>query len=450
MNLLRMIWRNALRNRRRTLLTISSLAVSIFLVATLQAVLASLHRVGAQSGGSHLRLIVHRATGITQPLPISYRAKIAALPGVKAVVGTQWFGGQYIDASNFFANFAANTDQFETVFNDYRIPPSQLADWKRERSAALVGRKLMDTYHWKLGDRVTLLNSVFGVNLEFVLRAVYTDPQDPSQEMGFYFNYDYLDEAMGGLNQIGDFVVKVDNEADVQRVQDSIDAMFRNSAFETKTDTEQAYALGFVSMLGNIQLLFGAICGAVIFAILFVVGNATAMSVRERTAEMAVMRALGFGRTAILKLVAGEAVLIALLGAVVGALGAKLAYAFILATFDRTRALGLGFGLLGGLAAGLTVSALFGGVTSRPASKTLRYAFSALTALAGFAIAFVFYNAVGTMANNSGGLLADFGVPLATVALCLAMAGAVGLLSAALPALRVSRLSIAEALRTLG
>ncbi len=450
MKLLPLIWKNARRNTRRTLLTISSLAVSIFLVATLQAVLASLHRAGAQSGGSHLRLVVHRATGITQPLPISYRAKIASLPGVTAVVGTQWFGGQYIDARNFFANFAVNTDQFEKVYDDYQVPAAQLEDWKRERTAALVGQKLMATYHWKLGDRVTLLNSVFGINLDFVIRAVYTDVKDPSYEQALYFNYDYLDEAMGGLNQIGNYVVKVDNRANAQRVQDAIDEMFRNSAFETKTDTEQAYALGFVSMLGNINLLFAAISAAVIFALLFMVGNATAMSVRERTAEVAVMKTLGFGRSAILKLIAGEAVMIALLGGLVGVLGAKLTYAFILATFDRARAFGLGLGAVGGLISGFAVWSLFAGTAARTILRVTRYAASLLSGLAGCGIVLIFYNAVGMMADNSGGLLADFGVPFETVAACLVIAAGVGVLSAAIPALRASRLSIAEALRATG
>lgn len=448
MKLLHLIWKNALRNSRRTLLTISSIAVSIFLVSTLQAVLATIYRVGAQNGASHLRLVVHRATGITQPLPIFYRAKIAALPGVKAVVGTQWFGGQYIDASNFFANFAVHTDQFERVFGDYQVPPSQLDAWKSERTAALVGRKLMETYHWKLGDRVTLVNSVFGINLDFVIRAVYSDPEDPSQEQSFYFNYDYLDEAMGGLNQIGNFVVKVDNAADVQGVQDVIDAMFRHSAYETKTDTEQAYALGFVSMLGNLKLLLTAISAAVVFAILFVVGNTTAMSVRERTAEVAVMKTLGFRRSAILKLMAGEAVMIALLGGIVGAVGAKLAYAFILATFDRARSLGLEFAAVGGVAMGVGAWSLFAGTTSRMIFRAVRGAMSLLSAVAGFGILLVFYNAVGMIANNSGGLLADFSVPFETVGICLAIAAGVGLLSAAFPALRASHLSIAEGLRS--
>jgi putative ABC transport system permease protein len=448
--LLRLIWKNALRNSRRTALTISSVAVCIFLVATLQAVLASIYRTGNQQGSPQLRLVVHRATGITQPLPISYRAKIAALPGVKAVVGTQWFGGQYIDANNFFANFAVHTDQFERVFDNYQVPPDQLTAWKSERTAALVGKKLMETYHWKLGDRVTLINSVFGINLDFTFRAVYTNPEDPSQEQSFYFHYDYLDEAMGGLNEIGNFVVKVDNEGDVQRVQDAIDAMFRRSAFETKTDTEQAYALGFVAMLGNLKLLLTVISGVVVFAILFVVGNTMAMSVRERTVEVAVMKTLGFRSKAILKLVAGEALMIALLGGILGAVGAKLAYAFILATFDRARALGLGFGAAGGVAMGLGVWSLFSGTASRRIFKAARYAACVLSAVSGFGIVLVFYDAVGMIANNSGGLLADFGVPFETVGVCLAIAAGVGLLSAAFPALRASRLPIAEALRSMG
>jgi putative ABC transport system permease protein len=450
MKLLHLIWKNAVRNRRRTLLTISSIAVLIFLVSTLQAVLATIYRVGAQKGGSHLRLVVHRATGITQPLPISYHAKIAALPGVKAVVGTQWFGGQYIDARNFFANFAAHTDQFEKVFDDYQVPPSQLAAWKSERTAALVGKKLMEAYHWKLGDRVTLVNSVFGISLDFVIRAVYTNPEDPSQDQSFYFHYDYLDEAMGGLNQIGNYVVKVDREADVQGVQDTIDAVFCHSAFETKTDTEQAYALGFVSMLGNVKVLFSAISGAVIFAILFVVGNTMAMSARERTPELAVMKTLGFRRSAILKLVAGEALMIALLGGILGAAGAKLAYAFILSTFDRARALGLGFGAAGGVVSALGVWALFPGTAASAMLKAVRWTISLLSAVAGFGICLIFYYAVGMIANNSGGLLADFSVPLETVGACLGIAAGVGLLSAVLPGLRASRLSVAEALRTTG
>jgi putative ABC transport system permease protein len=454
MQFVRLMWKNALRNSRRTVLTISSIAICIFLVSTLQAVLASIYSVGNRSGGSHLRVIVHRATGVTQPLPISYGQKIATVPGVTAVAGTQWFGGQYIDASNFFANFAVQTDQFTEVYDDFKIPPDQLAAWKNERTAALVGEKLMETFHWRLGQRITLKGTIFpNFDPELTIRAVYRDPSDESQEHALYFHYDYLDQAMqqqiGGLNTIGTFAVKVDSAGDVQRVQDSIDAMFRNTAFETKTDTEQAYALSFVSMLGNIKLLLTLVSAAVIFTILFVVGNTMSMSIRERTGEVAILKTLGFRRNLILVLLAGESVVIALLGGLLGAVGAKLAYAYIVATANHTRLLGLLFGLVWAVVAGLGMWSLFAGTSHRGWLKAFRIVATVFSGLAGFGAAMVFYLGVGYVANT-GFFLADFKVPTATVFACLGIAAAVGLISSALPALRASRISIAEALRYLG
>ena len=454
MHFIRLMWKNALRNGRRTVLTISSIAICIFLVSTLQAVLASIYRVGNQSGGSHLRVVVHRATGVTQPLPISYRQKIAAVPGVKAVVGTQWFGGQYIDPSNFFANFAVDTDQFETVYDNFQIPPDQLAAWKNERTAALVGEKLIETYHWQIGQRITLKGTIFpSFDPELTIRGVYHDPEDESQEHALYFHYDYLDQAMqqvvGGLGTIGTYAVKVDSAGNMQRVQDAIDTMFHNSAFETKTDTEQAFALSFVSMLGNIKLLLTFVSGAVIFTILFVVGNTMSMSIRERTGEVAVLKTLGFRRNTILMLLAGESVVIALLGGFLGSVGAKLAYAYIVATANHTRLLGLLFSLVAAAIAGLGMWSLFAGTASRGWLKVFRIVASGLSTLAGLSAAFIFYVAVAFIANQ-GAFLADFKVPTVTVFACLGIAAAVGLISAALPALRASRISIAEALRYLG
>jgi putative ABC transport system permease protein len=448
------MWKNALRNSRRTVLTITSIAICIFLISTLQAVLSAIYRVGSNNRNSHLRVVVHRATGITQPLPISYRQKIASVPGVKAVIGTQWFGGQYIDASNFFANFAVNADEFSQVYDNFVIAPDQLAAWKNERTAALVGAKLMETYHWKLGQRITLKGTIFpNFDPELTIRAVYRDPEDASQERALYFHYDYLNQAMeqqiGGLNTIGTFAVKVDKAADVQRVQDTIDAMFRNTAFETKTDTERAFMLSFVSMLGNVKFLLTAISAAVVFTILFIVGNTMAMSIRERTGEVAVLKTLGFRRNMILFLLAGESVVIALLGGILGAVGAKLAYAYIVATHNQTRALGLPFGLAGAAVFGLGMWALFAGTASHGWLKAVRYGVSLVSALVGFVLAFGFYAAVGFVANQ-GVFLADFRIPTATVFLCLGIAAAVGLVSAAFPALRASRISIAEALRYVG
>lgn len=448
MKLARLMWKNALRNRRRTLLTILSVAVSIFLVSTLDAVLTSLYH-GTQKGTSDLRIIVHRATSITQMMPMAYKQRIESVPGVKYVVGTQWFGGQYIDASNFFANFAVDTDDFAKVYDEFQIPPDQLAAWKNEKIAALVGEKLMETYHWKIGDRVTLKSTIFNINPEFVIRAVYRDPKDESQERAFYFHFDYFNELMNRLNQIGTFAVKVDSPEDVPKVSDAIDAMFHNTAYETKTETEQAFTLSFVAMLGNVKLLLTAISAAVVFTILLVAGNTMAMSIRERTSEVAVLKTLGFRRNLILLLLVGESLVIALLGGLVGALGAKFAYAFIGATFNNLKFLGGLYALVSAVVVCYGGWLLFAGTALRGVTKVLRYVTAGIGFLIGAAVGGVFYMGVGFVMNQ-GGFLADFGVSLATIGLCLGIAAGVGLVSAALPAVRASRTSIAEALRYVG
>jgi putative ABC transport system permease protein len=450
MKLARFMWKSALRNRRRTVLTILSIAVSMFLVSTLEAVLANIYRAGQSTSGSpNLRVVVHRATSITQAMPEAYRERIAAVPGVQAVVATQWFGGQYIDARNFFANFAVDADNFDKVYNEFVIPPDELAAWKREQTAALVGAKLMDQFHWKVGDRITLKGTIFPVNPELTIRAVYHDPEDQTQERALYFHYKYLDEMLGETAQVGTFSVKVDSAADVPKVSQTIDAMFHNTAFETKTETEQAFQLSFVSMLGNVKLLLSMISAAVVFTILLVAGNTMAMSIRERTGEVAVLKTLGFRRNLILMLLVGESLVIALFGGLVGAVGAKAAYAFIEATYLNYRVLGLVFGLGAAGVTGYGAWLLFAGTASRGWLKGVRLGSAAAGGLIGFAAGGAFYMGVG-FTMNIGFFLADFSVPASTVGLCLAIAAGVGVLSAFFPALRASRISIAEALRFVG
>ena len=145
MKLISLMWKSTLRNPRRTVLTILSIAVSIFLISTLEAILNNIYHPKGTQGSTQLSLVVHRATGITQAMPVSYRERIASVPGVEYVVANNWFGGQYINAQNFFANFAVNTDHFAQIFNDYKIPPDELAAWKNERTAALVGMRSRPT-----------------------------------------------------------------------------------------------------------------------------------------------------------------------------------------------------------------------------------------------------------------------------------------------------------------
>jgi putative ABC transport system permease protein len=449
MKTLRLILKNTVRNPRRTALTILSITVSIFLVSTLQAVLHNLESE-AQSNRSNLRLVVHRATGLTQTMPVSYKQRIAALPGVKYVESVDWFGGYYADPSNFFPNFATDVDDFEKIADEVVIPPAQLAAWKRERTAALVGKKLMETYHWKLDDRITLKGTIYPVDLEFIIRAVYTDAEDVSIERAMYFHWDYFDESLGRPGRTGSFYVMAATAEDIPRLAERIDGMFRNTDAETKTETEKAFNLSFVSMLGNIKLLLNAICLAVVFTILLVAGNTMAMSIRERTGEVAILKTLGFRQSSILYLLVGESVAIALLGGILGALGAKTTYGFIHITSTKGKAFGILYAVGVALLAAYGTWMLFASSSAtRTWMKVTRMVVALLGGLLGFASGFGFYIATGYVINQ-GGFLADFGVNYGTVALGLGISTAVGLISALLPALRASRMSIAEALRYVG
>ncbi len=450
MKLLRLIWRNASRNPRRTVLTILSITVSIFLVSTLQAILHQLDSIGEGSDSSHLRLVTRHAVSLGHELPIAHKAKIAALPGVKYVASFTWFGGIYRSPENFFANFAVDVEDFEKLVDEFTIPPDQLEAWKTERSAALVGRKLMEQYGWTLGDRVTLQGTIYPADMEFIIRAVYTAPRD-IDERAFYFHWDYFDEALGRRGRAGTFSVKVDSPGDVPRLMDAIDRLFRNTDAETKTETEQAFNLSFVSMLGNVKLLLNVISAAVVFSIMLVAANTMAMSIRERTGEVAVLKTLGFRRNRILLLLVGESVAIALLGGLLGSVGAKGAYAFIGATSTGVKTLGSVIFALGAtLALGSVTWLLFAGAHHADVtSKAIRSLVTSLGALGGFGAGYSFYLATDFIMNQ-GSFLAGFRVQNGAVFLGLGIAAAVGILSSLFPALRASRTSIAEALRYVG
>jgi putative ABC transport system permease protein len=449
MQLLRLIGKNAIRNPRRSVLTILSITVSIFLVSSLQAILTRLDSLGQANGSGHLRVFVHHATGLGQPLPVAYKQRIEALPSVKAVSGWTWFGGIYKDEGNFFANFAVDADDLEKTHDEYHIPPDQLEAFKRERTAALVGQQLMEKYHWKLGDRVTLKGTIYPIDPEVTIRAVFTC-DDESQERVFFFHWDYFNEALNRRNQVGTFAVKAATPEDVPRLMDAIDRTFHNSDAETKTETEQAFNLSFVSMLGNVKLLLNSISAAVVFTILLVAGNTMAMSIRERTGEVAVLKTLGFRRNTILFLLVGESLLIALLGGFLGGVGAKTTYAFIQATSTKGNLFLAIYSAGVALLAGYGTWMLFAGShATRGALRAIRYVVTLLGAVAGFAAGAGFYFATGAV-MTSGGFFSDFSVNGSTLLLGFGIAVTVGVLSAAFPALRATRTSIAEALRYVG
>jgi putative ABC transport system permease protein len=313
--------RNLLRNKRRTIITASSVAISLFLLSSLAIVYTALGKPFEGEDRSP-RLMVRRLSGITFMMPASYGQKIKAVPGVVAVTPMNWFGGYWKEPENSFGNFAIDADRVFDVLNMARIDPDQLEAFKRERVAAVAGRQLIEKFHWKIGDRITLMGSPYGIAPELVLRGTFTGGPDDQ----FYFHYDYLNEAIRNFDRVGLYWVRVERPEIAARVAQAIDETFRNTDSETKTEAEGTFLLGFISMLGNVRGIILMIGAAVSFAVLLIVANSVAMSIRERVTEAAVMRSLGFTSNRILALFVGESLVLTLAGAVVGVGGAKLLY----------------------------------------------------------------------------------------------------------------------------
>lgn len=319
------IFRSSLRNRRRSLLTIASIAVSLCLLGVLMAMYTVLFLNTEATPAQALRLVVHHRVSITQPLPVSFEQRIRQVPGVRDVMVWQWFGGVYKDArdpKNFFARIVVEPDHFFNIRSELVMPEDQKQQFVRIRSGCIIGRKLADRLNMKIGDKVNITGDIFPVNPELTIVGIYSDPTDTEEE-SLYFNYLYLREAMGGNNRqdlIGALSVEADTPDNVPRIANAIDEMFANSPYPTKTESEKAFQLSFIAFLGNLKLFLAAICGAVTFTILLVSANTISMSVRERVREVGVLKTLGFSRGAILGMIIGEAVVIAGIGGLLGAL----------------------------------------------------------------------------------------------------------------------------------
>ena len=312
--------KNSLRNRRRSLLTISSIAASMCLLGVLFALYQALF-LAEPSKDAALRLITYHRVSLAQPLPLSYEAKIQQTPGVKAMTIYQWFGGTYKDArdqKNFFARFSVEPAKLFEVRTDYKLPEDQKQSFLHERTAAIVSRKLASKFGWQPGEKITLVGDIYPVTMELKLAGLI-DGNDPDEEV-MYFNHDYLREAMTGprKDQVGSYWLLAESEAAAKRIGAAVDAQFENSTAQTKTESESAFTLQFLSFLGNLKLFLVAICAAVTFTILLVSGNTMAMSVRERIREVGVLKTLGYTNGSILGIVLGEAAFISLLGGAVG------------------------------------------------------------------------------------------------------------------------------------
>ncbi|MGD0922128.1 MAG: FtsX-like permease family protein [Terriglobia bacterium] len=321
MKMWRLILRNLLRNQRRTFLTASSVAITMFLVSSLAMVYTALGKPLAEGEKMPL-LLVRRAASINTSLPASYQPRIMTVPGVVAVTKAAWFAGFWREPANSFANLGVDPDTVFEVQNGARIPPDQLEAFKRNRTAAVAGKKLVEKYGWKIGDRITLLGSYWGVKPELTLVGVFEGGPDDQ----FWFHWEYLNEAAGRPNLAGLYWVRIDRPENAMQVANAIDRLFRNSDAETKTESVNQFLLNLISMLGSVRHAILLIGSAVAFAILLVVANTVAMSVRERISEAAVMRSLGFRPGWIIFSFVGESILLTLAGAMLGVVGAKFLF----------------------------------------------------------------------------------------------------------------------------
>ena len=341
MTLTRFVTKNALRNKRRSTLTVLSIGFSLLLLTLMMAIWRNFY-LKEGSEVSALRLVTRHKVSLTFSMPSYYREKIRALPGVAVVVPQNWFGGVYKDdkSRNFFAQFGTDPEEFFKVYKDWEIPEDQIVAWQRDRAGAVVDSKKAEEFGWKVGQKVIVTGTIFPINLELTIRGIFKAPQ-PTQAL--YYNQKYVEEAVPYMKgQQGFYTILADSPESVARIGPAIDAMFRNSPQPTRTETERAFQLGFLAMLGNVKAFILSICGAVVFAILLVSANTMAMSIRERTREVAVLKTLGFTRRTILGLFVGEAIVVALVGGVVGSVAAFL--------------IGVGAGKAGGMMGALQVS----------------------------------------------------------------------------------------------
>lgn len=314
MRFAKLILKNVLRNKRRTLLTVSSLVVSLFLIISLGTILTELER-GSEEGNPS-RLMSRHSVSLAFVLPIGDLQRIQTVPGVKAVMPFTWFGGIYKDERNFFANFAVDAKKLREIYPELKMADAEWEAFMADRQGAVVGRKLQILYGFTPGQRITLKSPIYNQDVEFVVRGVCTG----GDEKTLFFHHDYLNELAPewAKDKAGLFAMLANSPEDVPRIAQEIDSMFVNTDAPTKTESEREFAASFETMIGGVKQFLYGIMAAITFSLLLVMGNTMAMTVRERTREVGTLKAIGFKRHTIAGLFLGESLLLAIVGAAIG------------------------------------------------------------------------------------------------------------------------------------
>ena len=366
MLILKLLFRNTFRHKLRTALTIVGIAVAILAFGLLRT-LIGLWYLGVESS-SATRLITRNSISLIFPLPISDLERIRQVPGVARVAYGNWFGGVYIDRKNFFPNFAVEPAEYLDLYPEFVLPPEEKAAFLRDRRGAVAGDKLARRVGWKVGDRVVRKGTICPGDWDFVLRGIYHGARPSTDRSQFFFHWDYLNERLKQIaprraDLVGFYMVGVRRPDQAASVSAAIDKLFKNSLAETRTETERAFQMGFIAMTGAIVTAIRIVSYVVIVIIMVVAANTMAMTARERIAEYATLKTLGFGARHIAGAVFGESLFLSLTGGVLGigltfpaagVIGRTLSRFFpIFHVSGLTVALQLGAALLVGLVAGI-------------------------------------------------------------------------------------------------
>lgn len=322
MRFAKLILKNVLRNKRRSLLTVSSLIVSLFLIISLATILTEFERGSEEANPS--RLMSRHSVSLTFLLPMANLQRILTVQGVKSAMPFTWFGGIYKDEKNFFANFAVDPKKLREIYPELKMSEAEWQAFASDRQGAVVGQKLAKLYGFTPGQRITLKSPIYNKDVEFIIRGVLTG----GDEKTLFFQHEYLNELAPewAKDKAGMFSMIANSPDDVPRIGQAVDSMFVNTDAPTKTESEREFARSFEAMTGGIKQFLYAIMAAITFSLLLVMGNTMAMTVRERTKEVGTLKAIGFKRHTIAGLFVGESILLALIGAAIGIGAAVMLY----------------------------------------------------------------------------------------------------------------------------
>lgn len=321
MRILKLIIKNSLRHKLRTFLTILGISIAVFAFGLLRTVVTAWN-AGVEASAAN-RLVTRQAVSFIFPLPLAYRDQISKIPGVDVVTFANWFGGVYIDKSQFFARLAVDAETIFDVYPEFVLSDEEYQTFLKERNSCVIGQDIAKQYNLKIGDLMTIEGDIYPGDWQFVVRGIYKPRDKTTDATQMLFHWDYLNERLkewetGRDNEVGWYVVKINDPGKSALISDQIDALFKNSRAETKTESERAFQQGFVAASSAILTSINVISFVIIGIIMLVLGNTMIMSARERTREYAVFKTIGFSAKHMVGLILGESLFISALGGVLG------------------------------------------------------------------------------------------------------------------------------------